>query len=121
MDVRKDILKKRTREYALRIIKVYDVLPKSGVSRVIGNQVLRCGTSLGAHDAESCRAKSAPDFINKIEGAMQELEETGYWLDLAVDCGAVKETRLKSLKTETTELMSIFVAMVRNTKSRSKA
>ena len=75
-------LKNRTKTYALRIIKLYQTLPKSGEAQVIGKQILRSGTSIGAQYREACRAKSPADFINKMEGSLQELDETGYWLEL---------------------------------------
>ena len=121
MDIRKEILKKRTLAFSVRIMALCDALPKTGTGARIANQVFRSGTSVGAQYAESCRAKSAPDFISKVEGAMQELEETSYWLDLAVESGKVKATRLISLRKEISELMSIFVTMVKNTKNRGRA
>ena len=75
-------LKNRTKTYALRIIKLYQTWPKSGEAQVIGKQILRSGTSVGAQYREACRAKSPADFINKMEGSLQELDETGYWLEL---------------------------------------
>ncbi len=71
-------LKIRTREFALRIIRLYTSLPKTAEAQVIGKQVLRSGTSVGAHYREACRAKSNADFISKVEGGLQELEETLY-------------------------------------------
>jgi four helix bundle protein len=69
-------LRRRTKEFALRIIKLYAALPKNAIAQVLGKQILRSGTSVGAHYREACRAKSNADFINKIEGALQELDET---------------------------------------------
>jgi len=120
MDVRKEAMRSRTRQFALRVIRLYASLPKSAAAQVIGKQLLRSGTSVGAHYAESCRAKSRADFVNKIEGAMQELEETSYWLELLADSNLLKPARLALLQQETSELMSIFVAMVKNTKSRTE-
>ncbi len=75
-------LKSRTEDFALSVIHLYDSLPKTTVAQVLGKQVLRSGTSVGAHYREACRAKSDADFISKIEGALQELDETDYWLSL---------------------------------------
>jgi four helix bundle protein len=61
-------LRKRTKEYALRIIKLYAALPNGPIAQVLGKQILRSGTSVGAHYREGCRAKSNADFVNKIEG-----------------------------------------------------
>ncbi|MGH9900349.1 MAG: four helix bundle protein, partial [Pyrinomonadaceae bacterium] len=75
-------LRQRTKAFALRIVKMYAALSKSAEAQVIGRQVLRSGTSVGAHYREACRARSDADFISKIEGSLQELEETIYWLEL---------------------------------------
>ncbi len=114
----KQDLKKRLKEFALRIIRLYEVLPKTGAVHVISHQVLRSGTSPGAQYREACRAKSDADFISKIEGALQELEESDYWLELLIDGGFVAESKLKPLCDETRELIAIFVRMVLNAKDR---
>ena len=75
-------LKQRTKEFALRIVRLYVALPKTTESQVLGKQLLRSGTSVGAHYREAQRAKSNADFISKIEGGLQELDETCYWLEL---------------------------------------
>ena len=111
-------MKKRLKEYALRIIHLYEALPKHGAVHVITHQLLRSGTSPGAQYREACRAKSDADFISKIEGALQELEESDYWLELLFEGGFVAESKLKSLCDETQELIAIFVKIVLNTKSR---
>jgi four helix bundle protein len=79
-------LKLRTKDFALRIIRLYTSLPKTTEAQILGKQVLRSGTSVGAHYREGSRAKSDADIINKFEGALQELDETAYcssfWLNL---------------------------------------
>ena len=72
-------LKHRTKQFALRIIRLYSALPRRAVGGVVGLQLLRSGTSIGAQYREAQRAKSDADFISKIEGALQELDETQYW------------------------------------------
>lgn len=109
-------LRVRTRAYALRIIRLYQALPKTAAAPIIGKQILRAGTSVGAHVADASRAKSRADFTNKIDGAMQELEETLYWLDLLAESGIVKSVKLKALADESSELMAIFVSMVKKTR-----
>jgi len=111
-------LRVRTKNYALRIIRLYSALPKRGVSDVIGRQVLRSATSVGAHYREAYRAKSGPDFVNKIQGALQELEESAYWLELLEGAGIVTTEKLKGLRGETDELLAIFVAIAKKAKSR---
>src|SRR5437867_6192933 len=111
-------LRKRTKEFALRIIKLFAALPKTVEAQILGKQLLRSGTSVGAHYREACRAKSDADFINKLEGALQELEESSYWLELIGETGLLQSNRLAPLVVETNELTAMFVTMVRNTKSR---
>src|SRR3990172_1891967 len=98
-------LRTRTSDFALRIIKLYVSLPKTTEAQVLGKQVLRSGTSVGAQYREGHRAKSDADVINKFEGALQELEETDYWLDLLVKAGIVPAKKLESLIKETNELI----------------
>ena len=71
-------LKVRTREFAIRIIRLYSALPKTTVAQVIGKQMLRSGTSVGAHYREGVRSRSNAEFISKLEGGLQKLEETNY-------------------------------------------
>ncbi len=111
-------LAKRTKDFALRIIRLYAALPKTTEAQIIGKQLLRSGTSVGAHYREARRAKSNADFISKIEGALQELDETIYWLELLSESGIVKTERLKPLLDECEELTAMFVSMVKNVKNR---
>ena len=114
-------LKLRTKAYALRIIKLYQALPKSGEAEVIGKQVLCSGTSVGAQYREACRAKSPADFINKMEGSLQELDETGYWLELLVEGKIVASERLADLQKENDELTAIFVSSVKTAKKNRQS
>lgn len=116
---RRDI-RERTKEYALRIIRLYTSLPKGEPARVIGKQLLRSGTSVGAQHWEAHRAKSNADFISKLEGMIQELDESDYWLDLLPTAGIVESERLEPLRAETQELISIFTASVKRVKAKSK-
>ena len=113
-------LKTRTKAFALRIIKLYVALPKRTEAQVMGKQVLRSGTSVGAHYRESLRARSNAEVISKIEGGLQELEETQYWLELLAESGTVPEDRLSSLLQETDELTAILVTCVKKVKARKK-
>ncbi len=108
----------RTRIYARSVIRLYSTLPKTTIAQVLGKQVLRSGTSVGAHYAEAKRSKSNKDFITKIEGALQELEETLYWLALLRDENASKASVLDPIDKETNELIAIFVTIVRKVKAR---
>ena len=113
-------LRKRTMNYALAIIHLYQVLPKTSEAQIIGKQALRSGTSVGAHYREAQRAKSDADFISKIESALQELDETTYWLELLHESGIVRDETINPLTKETEELIAIFVTIVKKVKSKSK-
>ena len=93
-------LRSRTTEFALRVIRLYASLPRSVEAQVIGKQLLRSGTSIGAHYREAHFAKSNPDLISKLEGALQELEESAYWLELFERAGIVPAGKLASLRGE---------------------
>ncbi len=109
-------LKERTKQFALRIIRVYSALPKSTEAQVIGKQVLRSGTSVGAHYREAIRGRSTAEFVSKIEGGLQELEETAYWLELLVEAEIVSAHRLQDLRNEADELSAILVTCAKNAK-----
>lgn len=114
----KQDLKIRTKQFALRIIRLYTSLPKTTEAQVIGRQVLDSGTSVGAQYREAQRAKSDADFISKLEGSLQELDETAYWLELLRDSGMVSVEKLNPLLKETDELTAIFVTIVKKVKSK---
>lgn len=111
-------LRIRTRKYALAIIRLYERLPRSVVAQTLGRQLLRSGTSPEAQYREAQRAKSSADFVSKIEGGLQELEETTYWLELLLDAEIIPAVELQPLQSETEELIAIFVSIVKNTKQR---
>ena len=111
----------RTKRFALEVIHLYSSLPSTTVSQVLGRQVMRSGTSVGAHYREACRAKSRADFVSKIEGALQELDETTYWLDLLREIYTERSEQLQRLVTEANELIAIFVTVTRIVKGRAAA
>jgi len=82
----------------------------------MGKQVLRSGTSVGAHYREACRARSPAEFISKMETALQELDETTYWFQLLVESTLVREALLVDLRKEAEELLAVFVASVKTAK-----
>ena len=110
----------RTKVFALRIIRLYSALPKDDVARVLGKQMLRSGTSVGAHYRESRRARSNPEVISKLEGGLQELEETQYWLELLAESDTLKAGSLQPLMNEANELTAILVTCVKRVKARPK-
>jgi four helix bundle protein len=100
-------LRKRTKNFALRIIQMYVALPKSTVAQVLGKQVLRSGTSIGANYREAHRGRSKAEFIAKVGDSLRELEETAYWLELLVDAEILPTSKLGPLRKETDELTAI--------------
>jgi four helix bundle protein len=114
-------LRLRTKEYALRIIRLYQALPRGqGVAQVLGKQLLRSGTSVAAHYREACRAKSNLDFISKLEGAQQELDESDLWLELLADSSVLKPALVAPRREETNELLAVFVTMTKHVKQRHR-
>jgi four helix bundle protein len=109
-------LRERTKEFALRVIRMVSALPRSMPANVLGSQVLRSGTSVGAQYREACRSRSSAEFISKMESATQELDETAYWMELLVDSEIIKPQRLASLRKEADELTAIFTASVKTAK-----
>ncbi len=114
-------LRARTKQFALRILRLYSSLPRTAEAQVLGKQVLgkqvlRSGTAVGAHYREAHRARSAAEFVSKVEGGLQELEETVYWLELLVEAGIVQPPKLTELLKEAEELTAIFVASAKTAK-----
>lgn len=101
----------RTKNFARRIIRLYVALPKETLAQVLGKQVLRAGTSVGANYREANRARSKAEFISKIGDCLKEADETVYWLELLVDESVVSQKRLSPLLQEANELVAIFVTI----------
>ena len=111
-------LKMRTKEFALRIIRLYSALPKTTDAQVIGKQLLRSGTSVGAHYREGIRARSDAEFVSKIEGGLQELEESCYWMELLIESGLFPESKLSDLIKEAGELIAILTTCAKKVKEK---
>ena len=109
-------LRKRTKEFALRVIRMFCALPKTTEAQVLGKQVLRSGTSVGANYREAYRARSKAEFIAKCGDCLRELEETSYWLELLVDGNIVPADQLSPLQQECDELIAIFVTILKRSK-----
>jgi four helix bundle protein len=107
----------RTKAFSLATIHFYSRLPKATVAQILGRQLLRSATSVGAQYREAQRAKSIADFLSKTEGALQEVDEAGYWLELIEDSGISTQTSIKGLRLEARELLAIFVAITRKAKA----
>jgi len=98
----------RTKAFALRIIRMFQRLPKSSEARALGKQVLRSGTSVAANYRAACRAKSRADFVSKLSTTVEEADETLFWLELLEESGIVPSSKLRELNTETEELLRIL-------------
>ena len=88
---RPEELRQRTKEFALRVIKLFRALPKTEEARVLGRQILRSGTAVAANYRSACRARSRADFISKVGITVEEADETAFWLELLIDAGIVKK------------------------------
>jgi four helix bundle protein len=111
-------LRQRTKEFALRVVRMYSVLPKSTEAQVLGKQMLRSGTSVGANYREAYRARSDAEFVAKIGDCLKELDETTYWFELLTDSGIVAASRLEALADEANQLIAIFTTIGKRVRSR---
>lgn len=105
-----DELKSRTQAFALRIIKLVNALPRNPAGQVIGMQILRSGTSIGANYRAACRARSRADFVAKLAIAEEEADETLYWLELLSKSAIMNPSRIEKLTEEADELVAIITA-----------
>ena len=113
-------LKPRTKAFALRVIRMYSKLPKNDtVAQVLGKQVLRSGTSVGANYREASRGRSKAEFISKMGDCLKEADETLYWLELLLDERVVPGRKLGALVTEAGELVAIFVTIIKNARGQA--
>ena len=114
----KQELLKRTKSYALRVVKAVQALPRDSVSDVLGRQLLRAGTSVGANYRAACRAKSTADFVNKLKIVEEECDESLFWMELLIEAELVQARRFESFLREGDELLSIFVSAIKTTRVR---
>ncbi len=115
-----DELKKRTRTFGVRVIKVTQNLGASQTARVLGNQLLRCGTSVGANYRAACRARSPAEFRAKLGIVEEECDEAIYWLEMIIEVGLLPQTRLADLIHEANEILAIVVTSINTSKKNSK-
>lgn len=109
-------LKDRTKAFSLRVIKLTDAMPRTRTADVIGRQLLRSGTSVGANYRAARRAKSLADFICKLGIVEEEIDESAYWLELLVEAGLMPQSKLCALITECDEITAIVVASIKTAK-----
>lgn len=115
-DDEKSDLVERTTVFGLRVVKMFMALPKTEEARVLGKQVLRSGTSVGANYREAQRGRSTAEFIAKIGDCLKELDESAYWLELLVRTEIVNASKLASLRDETNQLLAIFTTISKKAK-----
>ena len=112
-----DQLRQRTKTFALRVIKLVEALPKTTVAAVLGKQLLRSATSVGANYRAACRARSQAEFIAKMGIVLEEADECGYWLELLSESGVMPAARLVDLQRESEELTAITVSSIKTAKA----
>jgi four helix bundle protein len=113
----RDEMKNRTKAYANRVVKLCSALPENWIAQTLGKQLLRSGTSVGANYRAVCRAKSNPDFINKLRIVEEECDESLFWMELLVDNNLVKAGRVDELMKEADELLAIVVSSAKTARS----
>lgn len=116
-----DDLKKRTKQFSLRVIRLVEALPRTQTASVIGKQLLRCATSVGANYRAACKGRSKADFIAKLGIVEEEADESIYWPELLVEAKATKPNLVAELLTEANELTAIIVASRKTAKKHVKS
>ena len=111
-------MKIRSKQFALRVIKLVDSLPKTLAARTIGNQLIRSGTSIPANYRAACRARSNADFIAKLGIVEEETDESAFWIEFLVDAGILKLSRVADLLDEANQLTAIWVASINTARGK---
>lgn len=114
----KETFQKRTKQMAIRVIHMSNALPHTMAADVVGRQIVRSASSVGSNYRAACRAKSAPDMINKLKTVEEEADETLFWLELLVESGLMPEARLADLMQETDEILAMTVASIKTLRNR---
>jgi len=114
-------LSKRTKEFALRIIKMVENFPGTKSSKIIGDQILRSVTSLASNYRASCLAKSRRDFINKLKIVEEETDESIFWLELIEESGIFSKDKLAPIKTEAYQILKIIIASIKTTRKNTNS
>ncbi|MEP7339306.1 MAG: four helix bundle protein [Acidobacteriota bacterium] len=115
-----DDMKSRTKSFALRIVRLTESLPTSRAADVIGKQLLRCGTSVGANYRAACRARSNADFISKMGIVEEEADESAFWLEMFVEAGLVKKEMVDGLTDEANQLVAIMVSSINTARGHKR-
>jgi four helix bundle protein len=113
-------MKARTKSFALRIIKLVEALPSNRTADVVGKQLVRSGTSVGANYRAACRAKSNADFMAKMGIVEEEADESAFWLELIVESGLMKEELVKDLLDEADQIVAIMVSSINTARGHKR-
>ena len=106
-------MKRRTKAFAIKIVRLLESLPQKGTAYILGGQLLRSGTSVGANYRSACRAKSTADFVAKMGIVEEEIDETMYWLEVFIEIGTLKAEAAETILKEADELLAIVVASIK--------
>jgi four helix bundle protein len=117
MDTQAEQIKRRSKQFALRIVRLFRALPRAPEAQVMGRQLLRSGTSVAANYRAVCRARSKAEFLAKIGVVVEEADETVFWLEMLVEAGIVRTERMEPLLKEANELLAIFAASQRTARA----
>jgi four helix bundle protein len=118
--MKKRDLKERTKNFALKVIEVVEMLPKERTADILGRQLMRAGTSVGANYRAACRAKSTADFISKMGIVEEEADETIYWMELLIEAGLVQKDNLIPLLDEANQILAITVSSIKTARKGKK-
>ena len=113
-------LRPRTKQFALRTIRVIDALPKTSPAQVIGKQLLRSALSVGANYRAACRARSRAEFVAKMGIVEEESDEARYWMEILTEAGLLKQEQLAALMKEAGEIAAMVVASIKTARKQSK-
>ena len=116
----KEEMKRRTKQFALRMIRLVESLPRGRIAEVLGRQLLRSGTSVGADYRAACRAKSTADFVSKMRTVEEETDESLCWMELLVESAIVQTSKLEPLMREADEIISIIVSSIKTARKNKK-
>ena len=111
-------LRQRSKQFALRVIRMFKFLPRTEEAKILGRQILRAGTSTAANYRAACRARSKAEFVSKMGIVVEEIDETVFWLELLVESEIVEYRNIKELLKEANELLAIFASSRKTARSR---
>jgi four helix bundle protein len=111
-------LRVRTKQFALRVIRLFSALPRAAEAQVLRKQLLRSGTSVGANFREAHRARSDAEFVSKLGDCLKELDETAYWMELLIEAEIVATNRLAPLVDDSNQLLAVLTTIAKKVKSK---